>query len=63
MKNLAAMQPPPQASKLPHEAQAPGLDGSRSEVNRSEERQMAAKPPSSWIDPALNSSWSTNGQA
>ena len=33
VKNLAAMQPPWQASKEPHEAQAPALCGSRSEVN------------------------------
>ena len=36
VKNLAAMQPPRQASKWPHELQAPALCGSRSSRNRSE---------------------------
>ena len=44
MKNLAAMQPPWQASKDPHDAQAPALCGSRSEVNSAESLHTDGEP-------------------
>jgi hypothetical protein len=63
VKNLAAMHPPWQASNMPQDAQAPALWGARSSSNRREERQTAANPPGPRTLPALNWSWSTNGQA
>ena len=63
VKNLAAMQPPRQASKEPHDAQAPALCGSRSEVNSAESRQTAGKPPASRTLPARNWRSMTKGQA
>ena len=63
VKNLAAMQPPWQASNWPQLAQAPADWGSRSSVKRSDRFQTSVKPPGSRTLPALNSSWRTKGQA
>ena len=63
VKNLAAMHPPRQASKEPHDAQAPALCGSRSEVKSADSRQTAGKPPGSRTLPARNWRSMTKGQA
>ena len=63
MKNLAAMQPPRQASNEPQDAQAPALWGSRSEVNRADSRHTAGNPPGSRTLPARNWRSMTKGQA
>ena len=63
VKNLAAMQPPRQASNRPHDAQAPPVWGERSSANSAESRHTPVKPPGSRTLPARNASWMANGQA
>jgi hypothetical protein len=57
------MHPPRHASNEPHDAQAPALWGSRSDLNKSDERHTPANPPAERTLPARNWRSMTKGQA